>query len=368
MRESPLRELHGAATTYEDLGDCRVAWSHADLDDEYGALRSRAALFDHSSVGLVAITGEEEDVHALLDDVVARDISYLAPERSMTTLVLADDGQPVDIVTVYRLEDGVLIESSFGNGTCLLDHLRARQESTGTTVDIIDLSAERTVIGIEGPYAWAEVGRILDQELTALPFESVVGSEWSSDPILFARSGFTAEYGYKVIADHEVAADIYRELAKEVQPVGQRTLEVAMVEVRQPIFHREFQPERGELEDVVACGWNWLVDLNKDGYCGRDALVARRARPASARTVGCRLAMACAEDTPVVVDDTVVGTVLFGVPSPALRTDVGLVRLSPDLAAAGLDIGGETPQGASLGLTTLSAPFIIPTSWRVPLF
>jgi glycine cleavage system aminomethyltransferase T len=358
-RTSPLKHLHPDATTYEDVGDAETAAWFEDATAEYHALRGTFALFDHSSVGLISVEGDVED---FLGDMLARDVQYLTSEQCTTSLVLDDEGIPVDIVTLYGLEDGALIETSFGRGTATLEHLQAR---AGDSVEVRPLWGEQTVVGIEGPYAWGLVGRLIDQEFTALPYESTLETQWNGHDILFARCGFTGEYGYKVIASHEAAATFWETARQDAAAAGQVALETAMLEVRQPLLHREL----GSGDDILTCGWNWLVDLSKDEYLGREALDRAIAAGAAAETVGFRLAAASAPaaGAAVYAGDVPVGRVVHSVWSPAIDEWVGLARIEPTLTAAGLDLaidGGDE----WCAIRTASSPYVIPASWSVPVF
>ena len=362
MRQSPLQPLHHPDTDYRTSGDSVVAASCQGLEEDYGHVRGRAGLMDLASLGLTALTGDSDDVESFLNDVLARDVTYLVPERSMTSLMLDDDGGAVDVVTIHRLENGVIVESSFGNGDRTREHLRRVLDESAGGLTLTDLGEERTTIGIEGPYSWAEIGEVLDQELTALPYESIVGTEWNGTPMLFARSGFTGEYGYKVIVDNDHANEVWERLAQSVPQVGQDALEVAMLEIRQPILAREWTTG----SDVVTCGLNWLVDLSKEAFRGREAVMELTS--VARRTVGFRSDSDIKEGTTLELDGTPIGEVVFTAQSPGLGCHIGLLRIDASLAASGLEISASTPQGETFDLRTVSSPYVVPTSWSVPLF
>jgi aminomethyltransferase len=360
MRISPLRDKLGAGTIYEAIGDTEAPWVYTDVDAEHAELRKNAGVIDHCAIGLIAITGDTED---FLARVLARDVEYLSPEQCTTSLILDTEGRPVDIVTVYALDEGVLLETSFGRGEATAAFLESQADGAVTITSIND---RRTVIGIEGPYAWGVVGRLIDEEFTALPYESVVETDWNDQPILFARSGFTGEYGYKVILDHETAAEFWDAATQEVEPVGQAALEVAMLEVRQPIFYREC----GVGDTVLSCGWNWLVDLSKREANGRDALDELIAGGSPTLTIG----FATDDPMPVSPSGAVfaagerIGRVVHAAHSSKLGTTLGIARVDRDFAAAGLRLEVETTASSPQGVTSLSSPYVVPTSWSVPVF
>lgn len=358
--QSKLTSVHPAGVDYQTVQDATVAWTYTDLVAEYTALRTNAALIDHGANGLLAVTG---DALPFLNRVLTRDVEYLGTDRCMTSLVLTEEGQALDIVTVYGLEDGYLLESSTGRCSALLAHLQACADDS---VDVIDMRDERCIVGIEGPYAWSVVGKALSDELTALPYESVVEADWGESPVLFARTGSTGEYGYKIIAEIDVASRLWETLVQDITPVGQAALEIAMVEVRQPIFHRELVSGT-----VLEAGANWLIDRNKEEFIGRDAVQEMCGDPATTRRIGIELDhddAAALLDISLTVEGRQIGTIVHAISSPAIGNVLALAQIDVDVAAAGLEFECQSSDGTTLTAKTLSSPYVTPTSWGVPIF
>lgn len=351
---SPVKSAHPEGTVYGTVLDADVALRFSTLDAEYEAIRERAALLDLSGERIIEITGDAASAFA--QRVLARDVEYLTAERCMTSLVLAEDGTAVDQVVVWGRETGLLLESSVGGGTRLLEHLKANADAG---VEITDRTAEFALFGLEGPYAWGVVGRLIDGELAALPFESVVDTQWDGVDIVFARTGVTGEYGYKVLVPAESAEQLWTKAVEQAVPAGQEAVELAMLEVRQPVMRHE----AGEGVDVLEMGAGWLVDITKEEFIGRDAVMAAFEAAAERRTVGFSGGDTVpAAGTPVTVDGERIGEVVHAVHSIGLGSALGLLRLPPDLAAAGLKLTvGDTE------VTTLTSPYVTPKSWSTPI-
>lgn len=355
---SPLKALHPAGTQYREVGDTSVAGVYGDFDTEYKALRSHAAVFDHTSVGLFSISGG--GAVDFLQGVLARDIEFLTPELCTPSLILDDTGAVVDIVTVYALEDRFLLETSFGRRAATRAHLSSHRSPD---VDIDDLHDRDGVIAIEGPYSWGVVGRLIDPELTALPYQTVQETSWEGRPIHFARAGFTGEYGYKVLGPVETLSAMWEHTTVEIPAAGFDVLETAMVEVRQPLVHRECRPGT----NLVEAGLNWLLDRSKDGFVGRDAVAAMWEAGPRSLTVGGRCAGPVMDGAAVFAGDRPIGTIGFSVPSPGVDGVLALALLDPAFAAAGLELQVQTATGP-MPLTTMSSPYLAPASWAIPIF
>ncbi|MDR8415088.1 aminomethyl transferase family protein [Nonomuraea sp. 3-1Str] len=351
---SVLASAHPQETVYGEVGDTTVALRFSSLAEEYKVLRERAAVLDLGGHGLIEITGP--DAVAFAQRLLARDVEYLTSDRCMMSLLLDAEGGVVDQVLAFGREDGILLESSCGAGARLLEHLRANNDEG---VEITDRSGDLTVLGLEGPYAWGVVGRLIDAELASLPFESVVDTTWNGADIVFARTGFTGEYGYQMIVPIEHATDLWGQALEHAQAAGQEALELAMLEVRQPIPRHEVT----EGATVIEIGANWLVDVTKDEFLGRDAVLEAFESGGGRRTVGFTGGEGVpAAGTRVWVNGQDIGEVVHAVHSVGLGTTLGLARVDQDLAAAGLEltVGGTE-------VTTLTSPYIVPKSWSIPI-
>jgi len=352
-----LAHLHSPGTEYRDVAGTRVPWNFGDYRFEYHAIRNSAALFDHTAVGLTRLTG---DVIPVLQRVLAREVEFLTPERCMMTLMLADDGRPVDLMTVYSFDDYVLLESSYGRQHEARKHLAA---NAGGEIEITALDNEWGMLGIEGPYSWGAIGRVLDPAVTALPYESVLELDVYGTPIVFSRSGFTGEYGYKIIGPSSIIEPLWDALRGEAKPCGQQALETAMLEVRQPVLHRE----AADNADLVVCGIQWLVDPTKEEFIGRARVMEQLADTGSGRLLGLSWP---GEDMPAgaqtVAGETVIGSLVLSAYSPSLETWLGLARVDRELASPGLTFDIR-PGDRVAEAPSLAVPYVAPSSWSTPI-
>jgi glycine cleavage system aminomethyltransferase T len=351
---SPVKAAHPEGTVYGTVDEAEVALRFSTLDAEYEAIRERAALVDLAGERIIEITGAAAIDFA--QRVLARDVEFLTAERCMTSLVLAEDGTAVDQVVVWGREDGLLLESSVGAGSRLLAHLTACAQDD---VEITDRTEEFALFGLEGPYAWGIVGRLIDGELAALPFESVVDTQWDGVDLVFARTGVTGEYGYKMLVPRAAAESLWAKAVDQTVPAGQEAIELAMLEVRQPVLRYE----SASATDILEMGIGWLVDITKEDFIGRDAVLAAFGEPAVRRTIGFSTAGEVpAAGTSVTVDGEAIGEVVHAVRSVGLGATLGLARVPADLAAAGLRFTVGDAE-----VTTLNSPYVTPKSWSTPI-
>jgi aminomethyltransferase len=353
MTSSPFAASFPASTSYETIGDASVPWTFTSVD-EYAALRGASALLDLSGAGLIAVEGP--DAEPFLSSLFTRDIEFLSPETSVMGMLLADDGIPLDVVTILRTDEGFLVETSIGCGSATFDHLQAHTGEHDVQVERRD--GDTALLGFEGPASWVVAGDLLDEPITGLPFQGVRPVTIGGIETLISRTGFTGEFGFKISVDREHAVELWEKLAEHATPAGHAALEIAMTEIRQPIIHRELA---GAEPGVISCGFNWLVDLEKEEFLGRDALLdARDSGDARLAVTFVSNAAALEAGAMVGADGEAMGEVVHVVRSPGLDAWCGIARVDADCAGSGLVFAVV---GTDETVRTMSAPVRIPTSW-----
>jgi aminomethyltransferase len=351
---SPLRDLFPDATSFVQLVSAEVAADFGDPVAEYNALRQEVARIDYSGAGLVEVSGE--GAYDLLQSALARDLEFVTPEQSLISALLDPDGHVVDVVTVYYFRDGFRLETSIGRGDAVTAHLSALAQADGTDAAVTLNTAGQTVVLLEGPKAAKAVEENVSLDLSALPLGGLLEVDLDGVQLLVSRTGFTGEFGYKLFVDIADAATLWNTLG-HLTAAGQSALEIAMFEVRQPLVTREVT---GELT-AIQLGYNWMIDITKDSFVGRDAVEAAFEAGSRSEVVGLEFhgdALPPA-GAPVRIGGEDVGAVIHAVVSPQ-RGMIGLARLRPELIAPGIDLEVGDPADHAI---TITAPYVIPLSW-----
>ncbi|MFI7585846.1 aminomethyl transferase family protein [Spongisporangium articulatum] len=348
---SPLKDQFPDTTEYATIGAAEVATTFGDLEAEYAAIRENVAKFDLSGAGLLEITGA--DAYDLLQMALARDLEFVTPEQSLSSLLLDADGKAIDVVVAYYAEEGFRLETSTGTGPATAAHLTALKDEQGLDAEVSVINDRLTIILVEGPQGAATLEETIEPDLGALPLSGLMEVEFAGADLLVSRSGFTGEYGYKIFVSVDDVAAVWNGL--EIQAAGQTALEAAMFEIRQPVIHIE-----DTSASALANGYAWLIDITKEEFFGRDAVLEAFEAGGRADVVGYATSAPQEVGTPVSIGGTEVGTVVNSLYSPGRKDYVGLVRLREDLVAPHLNL---TAAGGAQ-LTTLAAPYVLPVSWN----
>jgi glycine cleavage system aminomethyltransferase T len=338
------------------IGQGQVVWNFGAFEAECLALRNGAGLIDASAGGPIRVLGAE--AIDLLQACLTRDIEFLIPDRAQWAMVLRADGTIVDVVTVIAGDGDYTLLTGPGRAGYVEDALRQAAQDLDVRID--NLEAGTAVFAVEGPRSWKAVADVLGAEYVSLAYENVLAVEIDGRECLLARIGVTGEYGYTFILPGDIAADLWEQLvAAGAEPVGHQARETAMLEVRQPIVHREVTAE----DTVMSAGLNWLVDLGKEDFVGREALVAAAAVPPVSGLVGfvVRSGSAQAGDS-LYVGAEAVGGIIYVAQSPALGASIGLARVAREWQASGLDFATN-----AAAVRTLAPPYFAPTSWSTAI-
>jgi glycine cleavage system aminomethyltransferase T len=336
------------------IGHAEVPWVYTDLDTEYRALRTGAGVVDLDSAGLIELPADE--ARRLLRTTVTRDLESLYPGNSGRALRLDQQGHPVDLVTVHRSRDRWLLETAFGRGAGTLTALTEQAEH----VEPVDVREELGLLGIEGPDAPAVLGELVGPAATGVPLGSVARTTWDGEPVVVSRTGFTGERGYRLLVPRARHPEIFAAAAELARPVGFQALEVAMLEVRFPVLHREVGPD----DTALVCGYHWLVDHDRPGFTGRDAVLAEHGAGPAAVTVGVAFPAGArlAERAELSMAGVPVGRLVHHVQSPGLACTLALARVAPEWAASGIECVAAGDPEPVTGRTA-SAPYLLPRSW-----
>ncbi|MEV6104761.1 hypothetical protein AB0M28_08590 [Streptomyces sp. NPDC051940] len=347
------------AAEFAEIGGGRVLWQLGSYEEEYAALRSAVGLLDLSGSGPLRVSGP--DAAALLNRALSRDVEFLAPEQARSSLVLREDGGLVDVVVVLSVaEEDYLVHCGPGRADAVLRALHDAAAGDDLLAEAADLAGEYAVYAIEGPQAWRPVAEVFGEDYVSLAYESLLPAELDGVEAVLARIGLTGEYGYTLFVPREVAPRVWEALEERAVVVGHRALETAMLEVRQPVLHREAGPD----STVLTTGLNWLVDLSKEEFTGRDAVLAQRAAARGTRPIGIGVAEGeLAPGDELFVAGEHVGRVRHVVHSPGYGGQLGIAEVHPQWQAARL----EFTSAAGARAVTLAAPYVVPASWTTPM-
>ena len=299
-----------------------------------------------------------------------------------------------DAVLALRLDDGLLrdardqarcIDEALGelyrliHATRAFEMKRARRFRSGELPDWVlqhggalhaaasDL--QKTFAGLrEAVLQRAPIeGSLATQVLSALglptdmDYMEYVDAEYAGVPVRVCRTGYTGEQGYELLPGWDSAPVVFDALAAEVerrggQLAGLGARDTLRTEMGYPLHGHELSLDISPLQ--ARCGW--AVGWSKDGFWGRDALLAEKKDGPRRVLRGLR---ATGRGVPragmtVLRDAAPIGVVTSGTFSPTLGAGIALALIDVDADVADGDPVSVDVRGRALDCDVVKPPFV----------
>ncbi|WP_245860616.1 YgfZ/GcvT domain-containing protein [Candidatus Chloroploca asiatica] len=252
--------------------------------------RAYAATYEGASLLVATDHGRvwmrDRNRAALLHRLSTNHIEALQPGQGTTTVLTTPIGRIIDLLTVYALDDALLLLSSPGRGAALSSHLRkniffndrVKLEDAGSSLD------QRALYGPQAPALLAQLG-LPGAELGA---HGVAVTTWHDQLLYVARTHAVGGNGYWLLAAPETMAQVADALREAgTQLLDAATYDVLRVEHGSPAYARELSQEYIPLETGL---WD-AVSFNKGCYVGQEIIARMESRGRLAKQLrGLRLA------------------------------------------------------------------------------
>ncbi|MEL6421691.1 MAG: DUF1989 domain-containing protein [Pseudomonadota bacterium] len=344
------------------------AYDASGVEEEYWACRERATLQDMSSLLIYDVIGP--DAQTLLQRAMTRDVSRLARHRATYTLICDRRGTVIDDGTLFRLEPSVFRWCCGSEHSAL--HLRELADDLGLQVHIRSLSERIANVALQGPRARDILRGLVFTQPTQPSLDNLrwfgftIARLHDRDGPMFmlSRTGFTGELGYELFCDTSDAEKIWDALMEAGQPhglipMGNDALAILRIEAGLMAAGAEFTPD----VDAFEAGLGFAVDLKKEGFVGREALV-RNAEAPRRKLVGLQFA---GDEVPSHGDHVyegrdVCGTITSATYSPSLGSAIAMARIAVENAELDtiLEVGQLDGHQKRLPARVVRVPFIDP--------
>ena len=282
MKKTCLHPNHTAqGALMSPFGGFDMPISYEGIEAEHRAVRSAVGVFDVSHMGEVLITGPQATM--FVNYIFTGDVAPLPAGKVVYGMMLNDNGGTVDDLLVYKRDDSeyflVINASNIDKDVAWIKSHAARYDVT--VDDQCDFWSE---LAIQGPLAEKTLKDVLGLDGSDLGFYTFKDLR-SADghPMVLSRTGYTGEDGFELYAPAPVIVSAWEKLMEAgVAPCGLGCRDTLRFEAGLPLYGDELTEEISPLE----AGLGMFAKVDKEGFIGRDALVAQKADGVKRKVVG----------------------------------------------------------------------------------
>ena len=346
-----LNNLFGGFAETKELNGAQVVAVANEKKADYANIREDVGILPMNFTTYYKVAGD--DAEDVLDTLLTKSVLYLNYGQNRLCYFLEESGEIAAFVTLYKNDDDFLIEVFQWNEATVEQIM----QKSNLTFEKLNYSC----ILLEGLRTVEFMTEAMDLTVDYFVYQSHQESDCFDRDILIARTGYTGEFGYKLIGEAEQIQAIWEKLLPEhkAKVVGLDAFEMCHYEIKQPFWSL---PYLSLSTNPFEVDYQWMVDFKKDtDYCGKDALLTNKFTEADKRIMGALTDNELIEGDEVLFDGEVIGKVVDSRHSLGLDKYITMIFLDKDYAHANLEL--ETTKGHKL--VTASAPYIFPGSWTV---
>ncbi|HEX7350930.1 glycine cleavage system aminomethyltransferase GcvT [Brachybacterium sp.] len=368
LRSTALEAVHESlGATFTDFAGWRMPVRYDSDLAEHKAVRASAGLFDLSHMGEIHLRGPQAG--EALDHALAGKLSAMSVGRAKYSLLLTEDGGVIDDVITYRVaEDHFLVVANASNAEVDAAELLARAQ--GFDVEVLDASAETSLIAVQGPVSeqilhdtllaeGSGVEGLTAADLTEMKNYRFAECTYRGESMLIARTGYTGEDGFELYVPDQHAAPLWEQLTvaggDRLTPCGLACRDTLRLEAGMPLYGnelgRDMYPAQSGMGRVVALA-------SKGDFVGRAGVEAADLtdRPVLVGLVaeGRRAARADAQVRDA--DGREVGAISSGALSPTLGHPIAMAFVCTSVAEVGTELVADV-RGKDLPVRVVPMPF-----------
>ncbi|MGB8474963.1 MAG: aminomethyltransferase family protein [Candidatus Acidiferrum sp.] len=248
-------------------------------EHEYNAIRNSAALIDISPLFKYHLTGS--DATRFVNRVIARDINKVAIDQVIYCCWCDPEGKVIDDGTITRLGENEY------RWTAADPSLRwFEQNALALDVKIEDISEQTAALALQGPTSGKLLQAVTDANVANLKYFRVTHGTIAGVPVDISRTGYTGDLGFEIWMPWKNAGKVWDELIKkgkafDIHPAGMIALDIARIEAGLILIEVDYTSSKKALIESqkyspTEIGLGKLVDLKKENFVGRNALMREK--------------------------------------------------------------------------------------------
>ena len=321
---------------------------------EHRRVRESVGIFDVSHMGEFEFSGPNAE--KFLQYITINDVAAIQPYQAQYSAMCYPDGGMVDDLIVYRYPDRFMMVVNAAN---LEKDFEWIQQHAIDGVTIKNRSDEFGLIAVQGRNAQAVVQALTDVDVASVKYYWFTTGKVAGCETMIARTGYTGEDGFELMAPAAGAPTLWRALLKagepyQLAPIGLGARDTLRLEMKYSLYGNDIDQTTNPLE----AGLGWITKLNKGDFIGRDALVKVKQNGVRRKLIGFEMTGRAfpRHGYTIWADGEKIGYVTSGTMSPMLQKSIGMGYVDIGHAKIGTPIDIEI-RNANQPATVVKTPF-----------
>ena len=355
LKRTPLYDSHvrlGARLV--EFGGWEMPIQYTGILGEHQAVRQAAGLFDISHMGEVFVSGPAAE--EFLNGLLTNDLRKLVPGQGQYTLLCRQEGGVIDDLFAYRIgavDFLLIINASRADVDVAWLTARLLEFPRRDEVQLTNASDRLSAVAVQGPKVVEFIDRLfpgpfveaasLANRPSELKRNRISVFSFGGTPVWFARTGYTGEDGFEIVAPNAVVAAIWERClevggAHGLKAAGLGARDTLRTEMCYPLYGHELTEDTTPIE----AGLDVFVALDKPAFSGRERMLAQKTEGPRRKLVAFRMTEKGAPPVrphyPVHAnggDGTRLGETTSGTMSPSLGVGIGMAYVPVGYAEPG---------------------------------
>ena len=270
-------------------GGYKIAKEYTQTELEYTAMRNTAGVLDITPMYKYSVKGK--DAKKFINKLITRDIENIFSKQIVYGLWCNEDGYVIDDGTIFCFD-----EENFRICCAEKNLLWFEDSAIGFDVEINNITKNIAALAFQGPLS-CKILKLLNAEkienLQPFYFDNFIIND---QEVMISRTGFSGDLGYEIWCDPSQALDIYDSLFSfnndyKILPCGMNSLEMVRIEAGFIQPNADFMPAEqalrpNRMRTPFELGMAWIVNLNKDFFTGKKALIKQQINGIEKKLVG----------------------------------------------------------------------------------
>jgi aminomethyltransferase len=295
----------------------------------------------------------------LLQKVCSNDASKLSIGKAQYSCLPNETGGIVDDLIIYKMkEEQYLLVVNASNIDKDWEHISKYNKVFGA--EIRNISADYSLLAIQGPKAVEAMQALTSVDLTALKFYTFEVAEFAGIPhVIISATGYTGSGGFEIYCKNEAVKQIWDRVFEAgadygIKPIGLAARDTLRLEMGYCLYGNDIDDTTSPLET----GLGWITKFTKD-FVNSEALAKQKESGIKRKLIAFELGeKGIPRQGYDIVDESgnILGKVTSGTMSPSLGKGIGMGFVPIELSGIGNKIYIQIRKNA-VPATIVGTPF-----------